>query len=255
VERFLNKITCGDNCDLMGELPRECIDLVVTSPPYDDLRAYGGHSWDFYGVAWQLKRVLKPGGVIVWVVNDATKDGSETGSSMEQALHFRRLGLNLHDTMIWEKSGAGACGSNLAYLQNFEFSFVISKGRPSKFNPIRDRKNEVVGMKATTAGRIDGGTGTKRIVERAEMGTRFNIWRITQEMSKDHPAPFPLQLAKDHILSWSNAGDIVLDPFSGSGTTAKAAKELGRQYIGFEINPDYCTIADERTAQEVLPLR
>jgi DNA modification methylase len=100
----LDKIHCGDNCDLLGQLPRECIDLVVTSPPYDDLRTYGGHSWDFFGVAWQLKRVLKPGGVIVWVVADATKDGSETGSSMEQALHFKRLGLNLHDTMIYQKT-------------------------------------------------------------------------------------------------------------------------------------------------------
>src|SRR5574343_1116365 len=100
----LNIIYCGDNFDLLGQLPRDCVDLVVTSPPYDDLRTYGGHTWDFYGVAWQLKRVLKPGGVIVWVVADGTKDGSETGSSMEQALFFRRLGLNLHDTMIWEKS-------------------------------------------------------------------------------------------------------------------------------------------------------
>lgn len=250
----LNKIHCGDNCDLLGQLPRECIDLVVTSPPYDDLRTYGGHSWDFFGVAWQLKRVLKPGGVIVWVVADATKDGSETGTSMEQALHFKRLGLNLHDTMIWEKSGAGACGSNLAYLQNFEFSFVISKGRPSKFNPIRDRKNEVIGVKATTAGRVDGDTGTKRIIERAEMGTRFNIWRITQEMSKDHPAPFPLRLAKDNILSWSDPCDLVLDPFSGSGTTAKAAKELGRRFLGLEINPEYCAIAERRIAQQVLEL-
>ena len=114
---------------------------------------------------------------------------------------------------------------------------MISKGRPNKFNPIRDRKNEVVGVKATTGGRIDGETGTKRIIERAEMGIRFNIWRITQEMSKDHPAPFPLQLAKDHVLSWSNPGDLVLDPFTGSGTTCKAAKELGRNFLGFEINP------------------
>ena len=252
MDRFLNKITCGDNCDLLGELPRECIDLVVTSPPYDDLRTYGGHTWDFYGVAWQLKRVLKPGGVIVWVVADATKDGSETGSSMEQALHFRRLGLNLHDTMIWEKSGAGACGSNLAYLQNFEYSFVISKGKPRVFNPLRDRKNEVVGLKATTGGRVDGDTGAKRVIERAEYGIRFNLWRITQEMSKVHPAPFPYQLAADHIASWSNPSDIVLDPFSGSGTTCKAAKELGRKYIGFEINPAYVEIGEKRTAQEVL---
>jgi DNA modification methylase len=124
----LDKIHCGDNCDLLGQLPRECIDLVVTSPPYDDLRTYGGHSWDFFGVAWQLKRVLKPGGVIVWVVADATKDGSETGSSMEQALHFKRIGLNLHDTMIYKnKPPAGANGNNDAYPQSAEYMFIFTK--------------------------------------------------------------------------------------------------------------------------------
>jgi len=122
----LDKIHCGDNCDLLGQLPRECIDLVVTSPPYDDLRTYGGHSWDFFGVAWQLKRVLKPGGVIVWVVADATKDGSETGSSMEQALHFKRLGLNLHDTMIYQKLNYLPQNAATRYDQCYEFVFVLS---------------------------------------------------------------------------------------------------------------------------------
>ena len=153
----LDKIHCGDNCDLLGKLPRECIDLVVTSPPYDDLRNYlfaddiprhlrkhfkpAQASWDFFGVAWQLKRVLKPGGVIVWVVADATKDGSETGSSMEQALHFKRLGLNLHDTMIYKQAGTGAKGSNLAYWQAWEYMFVLSSGTPKAVNRLADRAN------------------------------------------------------------------------------------------------------------------
>lgn len=134
----LDKIHCGDNCDLLGQLPRECIDLVVTSPPYDDLRTYGGHSWDFFGVAWQLKRVLKPGGVIVWVVADATKDGSETGSSMEQALHFKRLGLNLHDTMIYQKNSYPFPPSN-RYYQQTEFMFCFSLGSPNTFNGIKQK--------------------------------------------------------------------------------------------------------------------
>ena len=137
----LDKIHCGDNCDLLGQLPRECIDLVVTSPPYDDLRTYGGHSWDFFGVAWQLKRVLKPGGVIVWVVADATKDGSETGSSMEQALHFKRLGLNLHDTMIYQKLNYLPQNAATRYDQCYEFVFVLSAGTPKTGNMLRDRKN------------------------------------------------------------------------------------------------------------------
>jgi hypothetical protein len=132
----LDKIHCGDNCDLLGQLPRECIDLVVTSPPYDDLRTYGGHSWDFFGVAWQLKRVLKPGGVIVWVVADATKDGSETGSSMEQALHFKRLGLNLHDTMVWQKTPLPM--NHNRYEQVWEYMFVLCNGTPKVFNGKRE---------------------------------------------------------------------------------------------------------------------
>ena len=257
----LDKIHCGDNCDLLGQLPRECIDLVVTSPPYDDLRTYGGHSWDFYGVAWQLKRVLKPGGVIVWVVADATKDGSETGSSMEQALHFKRLGLNLHDTMIYQVAGTGAKGSNLAYWQAWEYMFVLSKGKPNTVNRIEDKPNVKAGTVCTT-GKIQRAVGTRQHPEGGtvvhEFGIRENVWRFASgnghNETTGHPAQFPDKLARDHIYSWSNPGDLVLDPFSGSGTTAKAAKELGRRFLGLEINPEYCAIAERRIAQQVLEL-
>jgi DNA modification methylase len=255
----LDKIHCGDNCDLLGQLPRECIDLVVTSPPYDDLRAYGGHSWDFFGVAWQLKRVLKPGGVIVWVVADATKDGSETGSSMEQALHFRRIGLCLADTMIWNKPPAGANGSNYVYPQSAEYMFVFSSGKPKACNRIADRKNLTAGAwQRKTAGGRSGKYGAEELkptVETPEFGMRTNVWSINVGgEGNDHPAPFPFDLARDHIATWSNPGDVVLDPFSGSGTTAKAAKELGRRFLGLEINPEYCAIAERRIAQQVLEL-
>jgi DNA modification methylase len=257
MERFLNKITCGDNCDLLGLLPRGCIDLVVTSPPYDDLRTYGGHTWDFYGVAWQLKRVLKLGGVIVWVGADATKDGSETCTSMEQALFFRRLGLNVHDTMIYMKDAPQFPDAN-RYGQVWEYAFVLSAGKPKTWNPIEDRKNVSFGRTVAGTNRnVDGTTRKAACFGQAikEIGQRFNVWQYPSTKGNaetKHPAPFPEQLAKDHILSWSNPGDIVLDPFSGSGTTAKAAKELERQYIGFEINPAYCEIGEARTAQEVL---
>lgn len=256
----LNQIICGDNCDVLGTLPRDCIDLVVTSPPYDDLRTYGGHSWDFYGVAWQLKRVLKPGGVIVWVVADATVKGSETGTSMRQALHFQKLGLNLHDTMIFQKQGVGACGSNLGYFQQWEYVFVFSNGRPSAFNPIRDVKNLTAGTTRKTAPKCDivGARKNREGILVAEYGIRTNVWQYhvgicSQDNRTTHPAPFPEALARDHIRSWSNEGDIVLDPFSGSGTTAKMARELGRHYIGIEINQEYCDIAERRLAQQLLP--
>jgi site-specific DNA-methyltransferase (adenine-specific) len=249
----LDKIYCGDNCDLLGQLPRDYIDLVVTSPPYDDLRTYGGHSWDFFGVAWQLKRVLKPGGVIVWVVADATKDGSETGSSMEQALHFKRLGLNLHDTMIWEKTGM--LPTQDRYYAVWEYVFVFSKGKPKAMNFIEDKPNTAGGRVQKKDAVINKGNQTDGVGTfiRKDVGRRTNVWRVPIGINHtNHPAIFPHQLAKDHIETWSNPGDLVLDPFSGSGTTAKAANELGRRFLGFEINHDYCAIAEKRLSQQVL---
>jgi len=251
----LDKIHCGDNCDLLGQLPRECIDLVVTSPPYDDLRTYGGHSWDFFGVAWQLKRVLKPGGVIVWVVADATKDGSETGSSMEQALHFKRLGLNLHDTMIYASDKPPLTHNR--YEQAWEYLFVLSLGSPKAWNPLKQKT--LHGGKANTSRRYWRDAETQGDMNTPgkynEESLLRNIWWYSTGNDKPgHPAPFPEALARDCVASWSNPGDVVLDPFSGSGTTSKAAKELGRRFLGFELNPEYCAIAERRIAQQVLEL-
>ena len=253
----------GDNCDVMNALPKESIDLVVTSPPYDDLRTYGGHSWDFYGVAWQLKRLLKPGGVIVWVVADATKDGSETGTSMRQALHFKEIGLNLHDTMIYRKTNYVPLTHN-RYEQEFEFVFVFSKGRPTAWNPITVKTSSFGGAKrfnykcaSTTELKASVRSGMDRVVEYKEFKQRGNVFEYavgptSDSAGKSHPAVFPDGLARDHILSWSNEGDLVLDPFSGSGTTAKMARELGRRCIGIEVNQEYLEISKARLSQRVL---
>ena len=261
-----NVIICADNCDELGKMPRDCIDLVVTSPPYDDLRTYGGLSWDFYGVAWQLKRVLKPGGVIVWIVNDETKDGTESGSSMRQALHFQTLGLNLHDTMVWNKGSCRFPETN-RYYPTWEYMFVLSKGKPKTAQLIEDRKNLYVGQRVarekqirTRDGRMIENSANRIDPEREikEIGVRFNIWNDAVAASTDektgHPAMFPESLVKDHIRTWSEPGDLVLDPFSGSGTTCKAAKELNRRYVGIEINPEYVRIAEQRISQDVLML-
>jgi DNA modification methylase len=257
----LDRIICGDNCEVMLTLPSESIDLVVTSPPYDDLRTYGGHAWDFYGVAWNLKRLLKPGGVIVWNVNDATKDGSETGSSMRQALHFQSIGLNLHDTMIYQKENAVPLTHN-RYEQQWEYMFVLSKGKPKVFNPLKTKCIHAGRSNSSATFRHEGtvtqAAHTSKPV--SEEKIRYNIWsyavgfmQSTTDVSAfKHPAMFPEALARDHILSWSNEGDVVLDPFSGSGTTAKMAKENGRRFIGIEVNPEYVEISKKRVAQGVL---
>jgi len=252
----INEIICGDNVETMKAFPDDCIDLVVTSPPYDNLRTYGGHSWDFEGVAQQLWRVIKPGGVVVWVVADATIDGSETGTSFRQALRFMEIGFRLHDTMIWHKTNALPLNAN-RYESAFEFMFVLSKDKPKNFNPITE--NAIYGGCMSGGSQIDAdGSRVRKFGYKKPIGAvkvRQNVWPTvvgTGSADGAHPAAFPEKLARDHILSWSNEGDIVLDPFSGSGTTAKMAKLMGRRYIGIEINPEYCEIAAERLRQGVL---
>ena len=253
----LNQIICGDNCETMAGFPDDCIDLVVTSPPYDNLRTYGGHSWDFSAVARQLWRIIKPGGVVVWVVADATVDGSETGTSFRQALEFMGCGFRLHDTMIYRKDSPQFPDAN-RYGQVWEYMFVCCNGRPATYNPITDRQNAHYGRKQTGTERRPDGTTVRKTCWGSpikQVGQRFNVWdyRSTKgHVAKGHPAPFPEALARDHILSWSNEGDIVLDPFNGSGTTTKMARDMGRRYIGIEINPEYCEIAAQRLEQGVL---
>lgn len=254
----INQIICGDNVETLQGFPADCIDLTVTSPPYDNLRTYGGHSWDFEGVAQQLWRVTKPGGVVVWVVADATIDGSETGTSFRQALRFKEIGFRLHDTMVYHRQAANPSADR--YWQNFEYMFILSKGQPAAANIIKDRPNKYKRMGGDAVRQKDGTVATgERRVDYAEYGARENIWyyavgggNMGDNICHGHPAVFPESLARDHILSWSNEGDTVLDPFSGSGTTAKMAKHNGRQFIGIEVNPEYCEIAEERLRQGVL---
>ena len=247
----INKIYCIDNIKGMAELGKETVDLTVTSPPYDDMRNYNGYSFEFERVARGLFYVTKPGGVVVWVVDDRKVNGSETGTSMRQALYFMdTCGFLLHDKMIYRKLN-GAMGGRNEYLQEFEMMFVFSKGKPKTTNLLMDRKNVVHGDKSTPKRKSDknGSISDRHIVERKEYGRRKNIWDYAvggkQEIGK-HPAIFPEKLAEDHILSWSNKGDLVFDPFSGSGTTAKMAKLNGRNYIGFDVSQEYVNISNQR---------
>jgi len=238
-----------------GTIGPESIDLTVTSPPYDNLRTYNNSStwgWaEFCGVVSGLWRVTKPGGVVVWVVNDATIKGSETGTSFKQALCFKECGFNLHDTMIYEK-GVVAFPESVRYNNKMEYMFVFSKGKPCTFNGIKDHKNVSAGRKVTGYDRTkEGGRKTRTGLGKVypDFSLRGNVWKMwNQSRGKHtkHPAVFPEQLAHDHIISWSNEGDIVFDPFMGSGTTGKMAKLLGRKFIGCEIDEQYFKIAQER---------
>ena len=249
----INKIY-NENClETMAKMPDCFVDLTVTSPPYDNLRTYNGYSFDFEAVAKELYRVTKQGGVVVWVVGDATIKGSETGTSFRQALFFKEIGFNLHDTMIWNKGQFSAVGAlQTRYCPVFEYMFILTKGKIKTFNPIKDKHNKSRGQKITGGIRqVNGAIKDKstrgNII--AEYGQRFNIWDMApqRQVGEDvHPAPFPEQLAQDHIISWSNEGDLVYDPFLGSGTTAKMAILNKRNWIGSEISKEYCEIAEKR---------
>lgn len=254
------KLMQGDCLERMKEMPDGSVDLTVTSPPYDNLRTYngnndqwgGGHVWK--KVLAELYRVTAGGGVVVWVVGDATVKGSETGTSFRQALHAMELGFRLNDTMIWNKGGFTTPGAYRSrYPQVFEYMFIFSKCAPKTLNLIRDRKNKKKsGSTMFRKKRLPDGSFETREgeVKYKEYGVRFNIWDDAGvQSSKErtgHPAQFPESIAHDHITSWSNECDTVLDPFMGSGTTGKIAKQLGRNFIGIELDAEYFQIAKER---------
>jgi site-specific DNA-methyltransferase (adenine-specific) len=266
----LNQIINGDSVEVMKSMPDECVDLTVTSPPYDSLRSYqdlidgmkeeyNGYSFPFEQMAQELYRITAKGGIIVWVVGDAVIKGSETGSSFRQALYFMELGFKLHDTMIYEKNGSSfpAKRDGNRYSQLFEYMFVFSKGKPKTSNLICDKANRWAGYTHFGKGSIRNKKG--ELVERnikpiPEFSPRNNIWKYNtgknystkDKIAFQHPAIFPEKLAGDHILTWTNEGDVVFDPMAGSGTTPKMALINNRNYVGIEISEDYCEIARTR---------
>lgn len=252
---------CGDCLEVMKHLPDNSIDMVLTSPPYDNLRDYKGYSFDFEEIAKELLRITKAGGVVVWVVGDATVNGSETGTSFRQALYFKEVGFNLHDTMIYQKNCYPFPPSN-RYFQVFEYMFILSIGSPivtnlekiktltKKLVPSYNRQRD--GSMVATKGEIGKDYRIKDNVWKYEVGYAKTT---NDKIAFEHPAIFPEQLAHDHIASWSNAGDTVLDCFMGSGTTAKMAILANRKYIGIDISPEYCEIAKQRIVKELDQLR
>lgn len=253
----------GDCLELMKNIPDGSVDLTVTSPPYDNLRTYNGNinQWNFdkfKEIAKELYRITKGGGVIVWVVGDATIKGSETGTSFRQALWFMDCGFNLHDTMIYKKTKFPPIDPTTAYRYTgcFEYMFVFSKGKPKCCNYIKE-KCKHAGKRAVSYQRSEN---DKLRYDRKEKNKnhivngykiKCNVWEYASCSVKGHPAPFPEQLAKDHIISWSNEGDTVLDCFMGSGTTGKMAVLNNRKFIGIELDEGYFNIAKERIDKSI----
>jgi len=266
IDDFINKIINEDSEKVLKEIPSNSIDLTVTSPPYDDIRDYKGYNFSdtvLCNIIAELFRITKSGGVVVWVVGDATVNGSESGTSFRQALKFMEIGFKLHDTMIYEKNTSSfpAKRNGNRYTQIFEYMFVFCKDKIKNVNLICDKPNKWAGHtnwgKNTTRlknGELQETTDIKPV---PDFSPRNNIWKYNvgkgfnskDKESHEHPAIFPEQLAEDHIMSWSNEGDIILDPFSGSGTTSKMAKKNNRKYIGIDISEEYCKLAEKILAK------
>jgi len=249
----LNKLYHWDCLEVMKTFSDNCIDLTVTSPPYDNLRTYNWFSWNFEWIAKELYRITKDGGILVWIVWDETKEFCESMTSFTQALKFRWLWFNLLDTMIYYKQNyAPAYPTLRRYANQFEYMFVFSKRKPKTFNPIQREKIEHRWGK--TRFRKPDWTKVDKIVNSTrETKDASNVWSYpVGNKTIDHPAVFPEKLAEDHILSWSNEWDTVLDPFAGSGTTLKMAKKNNRNYIGIEISEEYCSIIENRLNDNLL---
>lgn len=264
IKRYLGRIINGNCAEVLSEIKSNSVDLIVTSPPYDDLRDYKKDAvWDFDSfkkIAKQIFRVMKDGGVVVWVVGDSVINGNKSLTGYRQALYFQQIGFNVYDVIIYEKAGTAPPHKN-RYFNAYEYMFVLSKGLPKTIHLIKDKPNKWAGY--TTFGEVtrreQDGTLTnkgKKVIN--EYGIRTNIWRYNNgkgfatkdEIAYEHPAIFPEKLVEDHIISWSNEGDIVLDPFCGSGTVPKIASLLKRRWSGIEISKEYCEIANKRLGIE-----
>jgi DNA modification methylase len=271
---MINQIFNEDCLDTMKKMPDNYVDLILTSPPYDNMRKYGGgknyhqrlnetgFSFDFESIAKEITRVLKPGGVIMWNVQDQTIKGSRTGNSMRQALYFMdECGLFLHDHLIWYKTGT-PFPSIYRYRNVWENMFILTKGKPTTFNPILKRNKTAGAVRSSRRYRNHNGEFKDGFngVPIKEFGNEDNVWYIANGANKsykldgiqDHPAIMTEEIARRHIQSWTNEGDIVYDPFLGAGTTTRLAKQMNRNWIGSEIHTPYFDIANKIMKDEFI---
>ena len=255
----MNKIICGNNVDVMRRFENDIIDLTVTSPPYDGMRKYDGYCFDFEGMAEELYRITKPGGQLVWIVADSTKNYDESGTSFMQSRFFKSIGFKLNDTMIYMHNPM--IGAYPRYMQEFDYMFVLCKGKPKTIHLLHDQRRLKIRHKNENSTRREGDGSHSKITlpSTNNMRCRGNVWHYNtgnnhttrDKFAYAHPAMFPEELAADHIRSWSDEDDLVLDPFCGSGTVCKMAKLLNRRYIGIDISKRYCAIARKRVKSRI----
>ena len=253
----VGRLIVGNCVDIMRNWPDDMVQLTVTSPPYDKLRDYKGYDFPFEDIADELFRVTAPGGVVVWVVGDRI-NGGRSLTSFRQAIYFQEIGFSAHDIMIYQKKNTPFMRSN-AYTNAYEMMFVLSKGKPASFNPLKI-PTQRQGYEMLTHNKLPDGVNKKKLGELKKEKTRTNIWSYAvglggttrDKIAFQHPAVFPEKLAEDHIQSWSNPGDLVLDPMCGSGTTGKMALMHGRDFIGIDISPEYIEIARQRLTESQL---
>lgn len=255
MDKYINQIIEGNCVEVMKDFADDSIDLTLTSPPYDNLRTYKGYVFPFEEIAQELFRITKTGGIVVWIVNDATIQGSETGTSFTQALYFKEIGFNLHDTMIFQKTNPIPQIYRKRYNGIFEYMFIFSKGKVKTHNPIMvDCIHAGLKLNGTTYKNYSKGEQKRNKMAKPvkKQKIKGNIWKYVvgkkaeDQQAKGHSAPFPCALARDHIRSWTNEGDLVFDPMNGSGTTCLSALQLNRKYIGIDISGDYCELARKR---------
>lgn len=257
---IINTIICGDAVEVLKTLPDESVDLVVTSPPYDELRVYNGFSLDLHAVGVELYRVMKDGGIVAMVIQDSTKDFGKSLTSFRTIVDWcDNIGFKLFETCIYHKNGTEGAWWKSRFRVDHEYMPIFLKGRkPQYFN------KEPLKIPSKHGGKVMSGSGNRKTdgtttaVVRREinpMKCRGTVWDYLMAGDKNplkrrHPAVFPDKIPFDFIKCFCPEGGVVLDPFVGSGSTAVMAKVLERKYIGIDISREYCDLAEERLEKD-----
>jgi site-specific DNA-methyltransferase (adenine-specific) len=255
-ELSLNRIYCTDCVEGMKQIPGSSIDLVVTSPPYDSIRNYNGFTFDLHATGQGIHRVLRDGGIAAMVLQDQTSNFGKSLTSFRTVLDWcDNIGFKLFECVIYRKYGPEGAWWRNRFRVDHEYMPIFLKGnRPNYFD------KEPLKIPSKHGGKVMTGSGSRRTDGKTNHAVtrminptkcRGTVWDYLMAGDKDpikrkHPAPFPDQIPKDFIGCFCPPGGIVLDPFMGCGSTAMAALALGRRFIGFEISPEYCSLAEER---------